>query len=131
MSRLLASTEVTSSTCRRPTESLLWEIRELSAHDDGRCVYIGHVDRLARFVPDVARIAPPSWNVPRLDALAAAPSPVIEQIERVLDGHDVLAYSSDPTTVGQFSRSLERHLWATLAGAAPTARGVHDRASTA
>ena len=131
VTRLLASTEVTVVDVSRPTESLLWEIRELSTHDDGRCVYIGHVDRLAGFVPGVARTAPPSWKVPGPDTLAAPPGPVIEQIERVLDGHDVLAYSSDPGTVGPFSRSLERHLWATLAGAAPTARGVHDRASTA
>ncbi|NUU18514.1 hypothetical protein HP550_14755 [Cellulomonas humilata] len=127
VSRLLAGTEVTLVDVSRPTESLLWEIRELTAHDDGRCVYIGHVDRLARFLPDVARTAPPSWHVPRYEALAAAPSSVVGRIEQELEGHEVLAYSSDPATVGQFSRSLERYLWNTVTGPAPVA-GTRPRA---
>lgn len=130
VSRLLASTEVTLVDVSRPTESLLWEIRELSENDDGRCVYIGHVDRLAQFLPEVARTAPAGWRVPQYDVLAAAPTSVIGKIERVLEGHEVLAYSGDPTTIAQFSRSLERHLWATIAAPAPVAPQGRPRATT-
>lgn len=119
VARLLRSTEVTLVDVSRPTESLLWEIRALSEHDDGRCVYIGHVDRLATFVPGVAQTAPTHWQVPRFDPLAAPPDSVIGQIEQVLDGHEVLAYSSDPAHAGVFARSLARHLGAALAGPAP------------
>ncbi|MEZ0447416.1 hypothetical protein [Cellulomonas sp. ICMP 17802] len=131
VSRLLAATEVTLVDVSRPTESLLWEIQELSANDDGRCVYIGHVDRLARFLPDVSRTAPPSWQVPSYEVLAATPASVIGRIEQALDGHDVLAYSSDPATVGRFSRSLERHLWQSLTGPAPVARTRRRAGATA
>jgi hypothetical protein len=108
--RLLLSTEVTLVDVSRPTESLLWEIGELTATDDGRCVFVGDYERLARFVPGVARDLPEGWPVYHYDPTSAGPEAVVGQILRLLDGREVLAYGHGRDALVRFSRALRGRL---------------------
>jgi len=108
--RLARATQITIVDVSRPTASLLWEIQELTERRGVRCVFIGQVDMLAKFIPGVAAAAPRQWHVRRYDALAAPPQSVVAQIERILQGRDVIAYSSDQALMPQFARRLRCEL---------------------
>lgn len=121
--RLLLCTEVTLVDVSRPTESLLWEIGELTATDDGRCVFVGDYERLARFLPDVGRGGvPDGWPVYRYDPLAAGPETVIGRILALLDGREVLAYGDGRDALGRFARALQGRLVEAATAAVATRR---------
>ena len=78
-----------------PTENVLWEIEELRRLGD-KIVLIGHHDRVA---PLAAR--------PRDDESL---TPLERRLARLLDGRDVLAYTTDRRGLERFARALRRML---------------------
>jgi hypothetical protein len=80
-----------------PTDSLLWEIEHLIlAGRQSRCIFTCHGDRLDVF------------------AAASTGSPVFDlrkqRLSDMLEGHQVLAYTSDPRGARRFARALRAAL---------------------
>jgi hypothetical protein len=75
-----------------PTDNLLWEIHNIFSAVGLRCVLIGRYDRIRHLALDVPDRASTAENDRRLAAL--------------LDGHEVLAYTTDPADFRRFTRSL-------------------------
>jgi hypothetical protein len=71
-----------------PSENLRWEINALLPAMGRRCVLVGRLDL----------ITTQSWY-----GQAVFTSP----LERDIDGHEVLAYRSDPAGIRHFSRALK------------------------
>jgi hypothetical protein len=82
----------------RPTEHLLWEIEELLRTCGPRCVFVGHVDRLRRFTGRGAR-GP-------VEILAVSAHSVVGRLESLLDGREVLAYTTDRRGRKRLTRAL-------------------------
>ncbi|MEU6419677.1 hypothetical protein [Streptomyces spiralis] len=80
----------------RPTQHLLWEVEELGRLHGSRCVFVGHLDRLRRFTPTTGSI----------DVLAVTPNSITGRLETLLDGHEVLAYTTDRRGRRRFTRAL-------------------------
>ncbi|MFE0514980.1 hypothetical protein [Streptomyces sp. NPDC058964] len=80
----------------RPTRHLLWEIEELGRLYGPRCVYVGHLDRLRRFTA----------NSGAVDVLAVPAGSVIGRLETLLDGKEVLAYTTGWRGRRRFARAL-------------------------
>jgi hypothetical protein len=79
-----------------PTENVLWEIDTLAPALGPRCVLIGHHER-------VAWLASPAG--------AAASDTYGERLSRALEGHEVLAYTTDPKGLRRFARALRARLF--------------------
>jgi hypothetical protein len=79
-----------------PTDNLLWEIQNIFSAGGTRCVLIGRYDRVRHLALDVPDPASTAENARRLAAL--------------LDGHEVLAYTTDPGDFRRFTRSLRSTL---------------------
>jgi hypothetical protein len=75
-----------------PTDNLLWEIEQLNARFGPRCVFVGEYARVVH-----------------LGALAPADSGV-QQVQRLLDGRTVLAYTTDVAGTKRFTRALRSTL---------------------
>jgi hypothetical protein len=76
------------------SENVLWEIEELTRMFGERCLLVGRHDR-------VARLAAPE---------TPAPGSLDERLLRLLDGHEVLAYTTDRRGIRRFARSLRARL---------------------
>lgn len=79
-----------------PTENILWEIQELTGQFGARCVFVGHYDR-------VRRLAAPAEEAP-------SPGALNERLAMLLDGHEILAYTTDRQGVKRFARALRAKL---------------------
>ncbi len=84
-----------------PTENLLWEIQELSGQFGSRWVLVGHYDRVRQLAAD-AKEAP-------------SPGAFIDRLLILLDGQEVLAYTTDQPGIKRFARALQAKLQ-TLSG---------------
>jgi hypothetical protein len=73
------------------TENIAWELDELQRLCPGRCILIGEQAHIARWASEPARLDPGS-----LDA----------RVARLLDGRDVIAYTTDPKGMRRFARAL-------------------------
>lgn len=79
-----------------PTEHLLWEIEELSTRFGPRCVLVGEHAR-------VSTLAAPPGEGPASGALEA-------RAARLLDGREVLAYTTDRRGMRRFASALHARL---------------------
>jgi hypothetical protein len=79
-----------------PTEHVLWELEELTKRFGDRCVVIGHSDRVAALAT--------------LPAGDRGPAPVERRLADLLDGREVLAYTTDPQGLKRFARALRGRL---------------------
>jgi len=77
-----------------PTNNLLWEIETLAPEMRSRCILVGEQTRLVRMTTGTAE----QESSPRARLL------------RLLDGEQVLAYSSDKGNLTRFARSLHARL---------------------
>jgi hypothetical protein len=77
-----------------PTNNLLWEIETLAPEMRSRCILVGEQTRLVRMTTGAAE----QESSPRARLL------------RLLDGEQVLAYSSDKRELTRFARSLHARL---------------------
>jgi hypothetical protein len=71
-----------------PTDNLLWEIEQLDARFGPRCVFVGEYARVAHL---------------------GTPAPAdggVQQVQRLLDGRTVLAYTTDAAGTKRFTRAL-------------------------
>ncbi|MEU6372536.1 hypothetical protein [Streptomyces sp. NPDC046909] len=71
----------------RPTEHLLWEVEEMLRAHGPRCVFVGHLDRLRRFTGQGVTGS--------VEILAVPAHSLVGRLERLLDGREVLAYTTD------------------------------------
>ena len=76
------------------SEHVLWEIEELTRLFGPRCLLVGRHDRVA-------------WLA---DPPAARPGSDEERLLRLLDGHEVLAYTIDRRGMRRFARALRARL---------------------
>jgi hypothetical protein len=76
------------------SENVLWEIEELTRRFGQKCVFVGRHDRVA-------------WLA---DPAATGPGSDEERLLRLLDGHQVLAYTTDWRGIRRFARSLRARL---------------------
>jgi hypothetical protein len=75
-----------------PTENVLWELEELTRHFGDKCILIGHYDQVAALTPF------PSGDL--------SVSPIQRRLADLLDGREVLAYTTDQRGLKRFARSL-------------------------
>jgi hypothetical protein len=94
--RLASAGSLTIIDVSEPTENLLWEIQELTERSGPRCVFVGQRDRVARLTAS-SEDAPP-------------PRPIDEQLLRLLDGREVLAYMTNRREMRRFARALRARL---------------------
>ena len=88
-----------------PGESLLWEITELTGRLRARCLFVANYDT-ARMLGPQARAG-------------QSPPSLAGRLETLLDGAEILAYTTDRSGVDRFSRALramlltrsQRHEW--------------------
>ena len=92
VSRMASVASVPLIDVSEPTENVLWEIDALTARFGSRCVVIGHHDR-------VSRLAAPPGSGPSAGSLD-------ERLARLLDGREVLAYTTDRRGMRRFARAL-------------------------
>jgi hypothetical protein len=76
------------------SENVLWEIEELTRRFGPRCLLVGRHDRVAQLA----------------DPVSPAPGSPEERLLRLLDGHEVLAYTTDRRGMRRFARSLRARL---------------------
>ena len=95
-----------------PTDNVLWEIEELTRRFGGRCVLIGHYDRVSTLAA-----------LPRTGGPATA---VERRLAVLLAGREVLAYTSDPPGLRRFAKAL-RGLLLTQSLMAPMAPAEVDQ----
>jgi tetratricopeptide (TPR) repeat protein len=105
VTRLAMAGALTIIDVSEPTPNLIWEIRELSDRLGPRCVFIGESSRMAQLT-SVAEGA-------------AAAEPLVEQLAFLLDGEQVLAYTTDPKGMQRFARALRGELLAAAEQFAP------------
>jgi hypothetical protein len=79
-----------------PTEHLLWEINELVGGSGSRWVFIGHYDQVAQLMGSA------DWNMRTYS--------VVGRLAALLDGHEVLAYTTDQAGMKRFARALRAKL---------------------
>jgi hypothetical protein len=84
-----------------PTENLLWEIQELTGQFGSRCVFVGHYDRVRRLAAHAEE--------------APSPGALNDRLAILLDGQEVLAYTTDRHGMKRFARALRAKLQ-TLSG---------------
>jgi len=75
-----------------PTENVLWELEALTNRFGDRCVVIGHHERVAALAT-----VPPGER---------GPAPVERRLADLLEGREVLAYTTDPQGQKRFARAL-------------------------
>jgi hypothetical protein len=75
-----------------PTENVLWEIEQLTTRFATRCVFIGQHERVSRLA---ALSRPP-----------AGPASIEERMALLLDGHEILVYTTDRRGMKRFARAL-------------------------
>jgi hypothetical protein len=78
-----------------PTESVLWELEELTKRFGDACVLIGRHERVAALA---------------LEPGDRGPTPVERRLIDLLDGREVLAYTTDPRGLKRFARALRGQL---------------------
>jgi hypothetical protein len=75
-----------------PNENLLWELEELTRRFGPKCVLIGQHERVTQLTAlSHDRSMPPS---------------VGQRIANLLEGREVLAYTTDPRGLKRFARAL-------------------------
>lgn len=79
-----------------PTENVLWEIEELTKRFGDRCVLIGHYERVSALVT----LKPGDRGL----------TPVERRLADLLDGREVLAYTTDNRGLKRFARALRGQL---------------------
>jgi hypothetical protein len=84
-----------------PTENVLWEIQELTGQFGSRCVFVGHYDRVRRLAAHAEQ--------------APSPGALNDRLAILLDGQEVLAYTTDRHGMKRFARALRAKLQ-TLSG---------------
>jgi len=94
--RLATAAPLTIVDVSESTENLLWEIRELRDRLGPRCVFVGERTRVARLTDPMSGSSP----VPALDA----------ELSHLLDGREVLAYTTDARGKRRFARALRSKL---------------------
>lgn len=107
VTRLASAGALTIIDVSEPSPNLLWEIRELTDRLGPRCLFIGESDRIAQLTASSQTAAPRE--------------PIVEQLQGLLDGEQVLAYTTDPEGMRRFARALRGELLAAAAqfGAVP------------
>ena len=100
VSRLLDVSAVPLIDLSDPTENVLWELEELTRRFGPRCLIVGQRERVVRFAD-----APET----------AAPGSLDERLRALLDGQEVLAYTTDRRGMRRFARALRGKLL-TVAG---------------
>lgn len=97
----------------RPTDNLIWEVEQVTSRVRARIVFVAHVDCLDGLVG----AAPTAGADPVADAMAL-------RLRTLLDGAEVLAYSTDLRGRVRFQRALFAELESTLVRPRLDARGV-------
>lgn len=93
----------------RPGESLLWEVEQVGQAYPGRCVFIGHYERLLQ-MPGVLEVQASDGSVSRVQPTATPTGPIWTRLTARLDGHVVVAYSTDRRGIRRFGRALRARL---------------------
>jgi hypothetical protein len=75
-----------------PTDNVLWEIEQLTARFGPRCVFVGEY-------PRVVHLGTP-----------APTDPGAQQVQQLLDGRTILAYTTDVAGTRRFTRALQATL---------------------
>jgi hypothetical protein len=96
VSELAARSSLPLIDVSEPTEHVLWEVEELITQFGDRCVLIGQYDRVAA----LADVPPGS----------PASTPIERRLAHLLEGRDVLAYTTDPKGLRRFARALRGEL---------------------
>ena len=79
-----------------PTENVLWELEELVKRFGDKCVVIGQYERVAVLAG--------------VQSGERAPTAVERRLADLLDGREVLAYTTDPKGLRRFARALRGEL---------------------
>lgn len=79
-----------------PTENLLWELEELTGRFGSRCLVVGEHDRVVQLV--------------RTSASSARTAAVDARLLSLIDGSEVLAYTTDRRGMRRFARALRAKL---------------------
>ena len=95
VSRLADVSAVSLIDLSDPTENVLWELEELTRRFGPRCLIVGQRERVARFADP---------------AETAAPGSLDERLRALLDGQEVLAYTTDRRGMRRFARALRGKL---------------------
>jgi hypothetical protein len=74
------------------TENVAWELREIERLCPGRCILIGEHARIMR------------WET--ADAMSSAPDALDARVAHLLDGREVIAYTTDRKGMRRFARAL-------------------------
>jgi hypothetical protein len=104
--RFAALAEVLLIDVSQPTENLLWEIREATSRYRSRCVFVGHYDRVRQLA----------------DGSESAREPLNARLAGLLDGYEVLAYTTSKPGLKRFARELRDVLDSRVHAAAEVAR---------
>ena len=75
------------------SEHVLWEIEEMTRKFGPRCLFVGRYDRVAWLADPPARLGSDE-----------------QRLLRLVDGHEVLAYTTDRRGIRRFARSLRANL---------------------
>jgi hypothetical protein len=93
----------------KPSENLVWEMETLLGEHADRCVFIGELDTLRRYMDRTmdrtARSGRRAGHA-RFELLAVAPDSPLGQVERLLDGRKVIGYQCDARGLRRFRRAL-------------------------
>ena len=96
MLHLASTASLTMIDVSEPSENLLWEIAGLIGRPGARCLFVGNYDKVRRLGTQVA-------DVGSRPALAS-------QMWTLLDGAEILAYTTDRLGVARFSRAMRAML---------------------
>ena len=94
--RLASAGSLTIIDVSEPTENLLWEIQALTEQFGPRCVFVGKSDRVAALTGSSETVPPRG--------------PIVERLQRLLDGREVLAYMTNRRGMRRFARALRSRL---------------------
>lgn len=96
--RLAASASTALIDVSKPSENLLWEIQELTGGLGAKCVFVGQYDRVSRLSENAEE--------------APSPLSIDGRLAALLEGEEVLAYTSGRRGMKRFARALRNKLQA-------------------
>ena len=91
VSRMASVSSVALIDVSEPTENLIWEIEELTRRSQTKCVFICRHDRALEIAAAAASVSPSSFD---------------DDMGRLLEMEEILAYTTDRSGIKRFARAL-------------------------
>jgi hypothetical protein len=91
VSRMVSVSSVALIDVSEPTENLIWEIEELTRRSQTKCVFICRHDRALQIAAAAASVSPSSFD---------------DDMGRLLEMEEILAYTTDRSGIKRFARAL-------------------------